>query len=144
MATRTEGGDRSRSEDSEDSATTPTVCVAALVAGHLAYAQPKPAEPDTQDAFAMQVEQQMLVGAVALHSICKERNPADAAKIDANLKMEMARMPPRAIAYSKTDAFKTRVNARKKEQTDDADAKTQAGVQLLKDMCAQVTASAAK
>lgn len=121
-----------------------TVCVAALVVAPVVHAQPKPAEPDTQDAFAMQIEQQMLVGAVALHSICKERNPADAAKIDANLKMEMARMPPRAIAYSKTDAFRTRVNARKKEQTEDADAKTEAGVQLLKDMCTQVTASAAK
>ena len=86
----------------------------------------------------------MLVGAVALHSTCKERNPADAAKIDASLKMEMADMPPRAIAYSKTDAFKTRVNARKKEQTEDADAKTEAGVQLLKDMCTQITASAAR
>ena len=86
----------------------------------------------------------MLVGAVALHSICKERNPADAAKIDANLKMEMADMPPRAIAYSKTGAFKSRVNARKKEQTEDADAKTDAGIQLLKDMCARIVASVQK
>ena len=120
------------------------VCMAVLVAVPMAYAQPKPAEPDAQDAFAMQIEQQMLVGAVALHSTCKERNPADAAKIDANLKVEMANMPPRAIAYSKTAAFKTQVNVRKKEQTEDADAKTEAGMQLLKDMCAQITASAVK
>lgn len=92
----------------------------------------------------MQIEQQMLVGAVALHSTCKERNPADATKIDANLKMEMANMPPRAIAYSKTAAFTTRVNARKKEQAEDADAKTEAGIQLLKDMCTQITASTPK
>ena len=121
-----------------------TVCVAALIAAPMVYAQPTLAEPDTQDAFAMQIEQQMLVGAVALHSVCKERNPADAAKIDANLKREMASMPPRAIAYSKTAAFKTRVDARKKEQADDADAKTKAGMQLLQDMCTQITVSAAK
>ena len=110
----------------------------------MVHAQSKPAEPDAQEAFAIQIEQQMLVGAVALHSICKERNPADAAKIDANLKMEMADMPPRAIAYSKTGAFKSRVNARKKEQTEDADAKTDAGIQLLKDMCARIVASVQK
>ena len=121
-----------------------TVCMAVLVAAPMAYAQPKPAEPDMKDTFAIQIEQEMLVGAVALHSTCKARNPADAAKIDASLKMEMANMPPSAIAYSKTDAFKTRVNARKKEQTEDADAKTEAGMQLLKDMCTQITASAAK
>jgi hypothetical protein len=121
-----------------------TVCLVALIAAPMVYAQSKPAEPDTQEAFALQIEQQMLVGAVALHSICKERNPADAAKIDENLKMEMADMPPRAIAYSKTGAFKSRVNARKKEQTEDADAKTDAGIQLLKDMCARIVASVQK
>lgn len=97
-----------------------------------------------QDAFAAQMEQEMLVGAVTLHSRCKDRSPKDAAQIDANLKKDIASMSPRAIAYAKTDAFKSRVAVRKKEQALDADAKTEEGIQLLREMCSQITASANK
>ncbi len=116
-----------------------TLCAAALFAAPFAYAQPPTsAEQDPQDAFVAQMERETLVGAVTLHATCKERSPKKTAQIDASLKKEFAGMPPRAMAYSKTAEFKTKVTARRKEQAEEA--KTEAGAQLLRDMCAQMIA----
>ncbi len=120
-----------------------TLCAAALFAAPFTFAQqPTTAEKDPEDAFVVQMERETLVAAVTLHATCKERNPKNAAHIDANLKKEFAGMPPRALAYSKTAEFKTKVTARKKEQAEDA--KTEAGAQLLQDMCLQMTVLASK
>lgn len=120
-----------------------TLCATALLAAPFAFAQqPSTAEKDPEDAFVLQMERETLVAAVTLHATCKERNPRNAAHIDANLKKEFAGMPARAMAYAKTAEFKTKLTARRKEQAEEA--KTEAGAQLLQDMCLQMTALASK
>ena len=119
---------------------TPVVCAIALLTGISGFAQQRPAKPGTKEAFAEQMEQEMTIGMVALRDTCKERNPADAARIDANWKIQAADMPPSTEAFIRTGDFKKKLAVRKQEQAEEA--KPDAGAKMLQGMCTQMAAPA--
>jgi c-di-GMP-related signal transduction protein len=113
------------------------VCIAVLLAAPVAFAQQKSSKPVTKEAFAEQMEREMLIGMFALRETCMERSPKEeAAQIDANWKVQTADIPPNTLAYTKTAEFKTKVVERKKEQA--TETKSEAGAKLLQDMCSRL------